>query len=86
MDTNATPKLAPGCRLHPTEAVLMIPEGTLKLSGPARDILSQLDGKRTISEVVDLLHAQYADADRTMIEQDVLSLLDRMAQRGVLRI
>jgi pyrroloquinoline quinone biosynthesis protein D len=86
MDTNAVPKLAAGCRLHPTEPVLLIPEGTLKLSGPTRDILSQLDGKRSVSDVVDLLHAQYADADRAMIEQDVLGLLDRMVQRGVLRI
>jgi pyrroloquinoline quinone biosynthesis protein D len=86
MDTNAAPRLAPGCRLHPTEAVLLIPEGTLKLSGPARDILTQLDGQRTVGEVIDLLHAQYPDAEKAVIEQDVLSLLDRMAQRGVLRI
>jgi pyrroloquinoline quinone biosynthesis protein D len=86
MDTNAVPRLAPGCRLHPTEPVLLIPEGTLKLSGPARDILAQLDGRRTVGEVVDFLHAQYADAERGVIEQDVLSLLDRMAQRGVLRV
>jgi pyrroloquinoline quinone biosynthesis protein D len=86
MDTNAVLKFAPGCRLHPTEPVLLIPEGTLKLSGPARDILTQLDGRRTVAEVVDLLHVQYADADRGVIEQDVLSLLDRMQQRGVLRL
>jgi pyrroloquinoline quinone biosynthesis protein D len=86
MDTNAVPKLAAGCRLHPTETVLLIPEGTLKLSGPARDILAQLDGRRSVADVVDLLHAQYADAERGVIEQDVLSLLDRMVQRGVLRL
>ena len=86
MDTNAVPRLAAGCRLHATEPILLIPEGTLKLSGPARDILAKLDGRRSVSEVVDLLHAQYADADRAVIEQDVLSLLDRMVQRGVLRI
>ncbi len=86
MDTNAVPRLAAGCRLHPTEPVLLIPEGTLKLSGPSRDILSQLDGRRTVAEVIDLLHAQYADADKEMIQQDVIGLLDRMMQRGVIRI
>ena len=86
MDTNAAPRLAAGCRLHPTEPVLLIPEGTLKLSGPSRDILSQIDGRRTVAEVVDLLHAQYADADKEMIQQDVIGLLDRMAQRGVIKL
>ena len=86
MDTNAVPRLAAGCRLHPTDAVLLIPEGTLKLSGPARDILSQLDGRRTVAEMIDLLHAQYSGADREVIQQDVLGLLDRMVQRGVIRI
>lgn len=86
MDTNAVPRLAAGCRLHPTEPILLIPEGTLKLSGPARDILAQLDGRRSVADIVDLLHAQYADADKEVMQQDVLGLLDRMAQRGVLRI
>ena len=86
MDTNAAPRLAAGCRLHPTEPLLLIPEGTLKLSGPSRDILSQLDGQRTVTEVIDRLHAQYADADKEMIQQDVIGLLDRMAQRGVIKL
>ena len=85
MDTNAVPRLAAGCRLHPTEPLLLIPEGTLKLSGPSRDILSQLDGRRTVAEVIDRLHAQYAGADKELIQQDVLDLLHRMAQRGVIR-
>jgi pyrroloquinoline quinone biosynthesis protein D len=86
MDTNAVPRLAVGCRLHPTEPMLLIPEGTLKLSGPSRDILTQLDGRRTVAEVIDVLHAQYADADKEMIQQDVIDLLDRMVQRGVIRL
>lgn len=86
MDTNSVPKLAVGCRLHPTEPILLIPEGTLKLTGPARDILGELDGDRNVAQIVDKLHAQYAGADRALIEQDVLSLLERMAQRGVLRV
>lgn len=85
MDTDSIPKLAAGCRLHPTEPLLLIPEGTLKLSGPSRDILSSLDGLRTVGELIDLLHAQYAGADKELIQQDVLSLLERMQQRGIVR-
>lgn len=86
MELNAIPRLAPGCRLHPTEAVLLIPEGTLNLRGPARDILSHLDGKRTVAAVVDELLKQYAEADYDVMRQDVLALLERMVQRGVVRV
>jgi pyrroloquinoline quinone biosynthesis protein D len=86
MDTDSVPRLAAGCKLHPTEAVLLIPEGTLKLNGPSRDILSSLDGRRTVAELIDLLHAQYAGADKQQIQQDVLGLLERMQQRGVIRV
>jgi pyrroloquinoline quinone biosynthesis protein D len=82
MDTNAVPRLAAGCRLHATEPILLIPEGTLKLSGPSRDILSLLDGRRSVAELIVLLQEQYAE----VVEQDVLDLLDRMAQRGVIRL
>ena len=86
MDLTATPRLAPGCRLHPTEAVMLIPEGTLKLQGPARDILAQLDGKQSVAAIVDELVKQYEGVDKDDIQQDVLSLLERMEQRGVVRV
>jgi pyrroloquinoline quinone biosynthesis protein D len=86
MDLNATPRLAPGCRLHPTEAVLLIPEGALNLQGPARDILSHLDGKQSVAAIVDELLKQYSEVHRDDMRQDVLSLLERMEQRGVVRV
>jgi pyrroloquinoline quinone biosynthesis protein D len=72
--------------LHPTEAVMLIPEGTLKLQGPAREILAHLDGKQSVAAIVDELLKQYEGVDRDDIQQDVLSLLDRMVQRGVVRV
>jgi len=86
MDLHATPRLASGCRLHPTEAVMLIPEGTLKLQGPARDILAQLDGKQSVAAIVDELIKQYDGVDKDDIRQDVLGLLERMEQRGVVRV
>ena len=86
MELNATPRLAPGCRLHPTEAVLLIPEGALNLHGPAREILAHLDGKQSVVTIVNELQTQYADVDIDALRQDVLSLLDRMVQRGVVRV
>ena len=85
MDLNSTPRLAPGCRLHPTENVLLIPEGTLNLAGPAREILARLDGSKNVTDVVADLLKEYPGADAAEIQNDVLTLLNRMAQRGVIR-
>ena len=86
MDLTSTPKLAPGCRLHPSEPVLLVPEGTLNLAGPARDILAQLDGQRSVAAIVDQLLQQYAGAPKDQMSEDVLNLLNRMEQRGVVRV
>ncbi len=85
LDLTSTPRLAPGCRLHPTEAVLLAPEGALNLQGPAQDILMLVDGQRRVDVIVDKLLQQYSTAEREEVQQDVLVLLERMAQRGVVR-
>jgi pyrroloquinoline quinone biosynthesis protein D len=85
MDTNAIPRLSPGCRLHATEPVLLVPEGTLNLAGPARDILAHVDGKLSVAVIVDKLLVEYSGATKEEMTQDVLNLLNRMEQRGVVR-
>jgi pyrroloquinoline quinone biosynthesis protein D len=85
MELNSIPRLAPGCRLHPTESVLLIPEGTLNLTGPTREILRMLDGQRNVTDVVTDLLQQFEGADAVEVQRDVLGLLDRLQQRGVVR-
>lgn len=85
IDLNSIPQFAPGCRLHATQELLLIPEGVLQLSGPARDILSLVDGKRSVTELIGELSRQYSGADNAEIQNDVLGLFDRMLQRGVVR-
>lgn len=85
MQMTSVPRLAPGCRLHPTAEILLIPEGTLNLSGPSRDILDRVDGHRAVSGIVDDLLLHFEGASREEIGEDVLSLLNRMQQRGVVR-
>ncbi len=85
MNIDSIPRIAPGCRLHPTDEVLLIPEGALQLSGPSRGILQLLDGQRSVRAVVEELLRQYPDAPAEEVRGDVLSLLDRMAERGVVR-
>jgi pyrroloquinoline quinone biosynthesis protein D len=86
MDLNTTPRLAPGCRLHPTEAVLLVPEGTLNLRGPARDILAHLDGRQNVAAIVNELLKLYSGVESSDMQRDVLTLLERMEQRGVVRV
>ena len=85
MDLNSTPRLALGCRVHPTENVLLIPEGMLNLTGPTREILMRLDGSKSVTEVVRELLEEYAQADAAEVEADVLNVLNRLAQRGVIK-
>ncbi len=85
MELSSIPRLAPGCRLHPTEGVLLIPEGTLNLTGPTREILALLDGQKTVEQVVADLLQQYPDAPADVIQKDILDLLSRLQQRGVVR-
>ena len=48
-------RLAPGCRLSAagdSEDLLLIPEGALRLQGPARTIVELCDGQRAMREIV----------------------------------
>ncbi len=85
MDLNSIPKLAPGCRLHASEPILLVPEGTLNLAGPAHDVLAQVDGKRSVTEIVDQLLQEYSGAPREKMLEDTLGLLNRMEERGVVK-
>jgi coenzyme PQQ biosynthesis protein PqqD len=85
MDMNWIPIVARGCRLHPTQNVLLMPEGTLELNGPSRDVLARVDGDRNVAAIVkDLLH-EYEGAEEAEVRTDVLALLQDLKQRGVLK-
>lgn len=86
LDINSIPALAPGCRLHATQDVMLVPEGTLDLSGPSRDILTRVDGKRSVRGIVDELLQEYEGATDAEISADILALLEDLRGRGVLRM
>ena len=85
MDMGSIPALAPGCRLHPTQDVLLVPEGTLELGGPSRDVLTHVDGKNSVAAIVGELLLEYEGADEPEVRADVLALLTTLEQRGVVR-
>lgn len=82
---NSIPMLVRGCRLHATQDVLLVPEGTLELNGPSRDVLTRVDGNRNLAAIVQELLQEYEGADEAEIRTDVLALLGKLKERGVVR-
>lgn len=85
MDMNSIPMMVPGCRLHSTQDVLLVPEGTLELSGPSRDVLARIDGKRNVAAIVQELLQEYEGAQEPEVHCDVLALLENLKGRGIVR-
>jgi pyrroloquinoline quinone biosynthesis protein D len=85
MDMNSIPMVARGCRLHPTQDVLLMPEGTLELNGPSRDVLARVDGNRDVTAIVQELLKEYEGAPEAEIRSDVMALLEDLKKRGILR-
>ena len=85
MDMNSIPMVVRGCRLHPTQDVLLMPEGTIELNGPSRDVLVRVDGNHDVTAIVQELLQEYEGAQEAEVRTDVLALLQDLKQRGVLR-
>src|SRR5947209_1092839 len=84
---DSVPQLSPGCRLNAPgqpEDLLLIPEGALRLKGPARSIVELCDGKRTLSGIVEELRGRYPSEDAAKMETETVTLLARLRDRGVL--
>jgi pyrroloquinoline quinone biosynthesis protein D len=78
------PRLVTGARLRyddvREEHVLLIPEGVVRLNPTAAEVLELCDGERSLDDIVGALSARYEGAD---VRDDVLELVDAMAQRGL---
>ena len=78
------PRLVTGARLRyddvREEHVLLIPEGAVRLNPTAAEVLELCDGERSLEEIVGALSARYDGAD---VRDDVVELVDDMAQRGL---
>ena len=78
------PRLLTGARLRYDEVreehVLLIPEGVVRLNPSAAQVLELCDGERSLENIVGALSVRYEGAD---VRDDVLELVDAMAQRGL---
>ena len=78
------PRLVTGARLQyddvREEHVLLIPEGVVHLNPSAAEVLGLCDGERSLDDIVGALSARYDSND---VRDDVVELVDAMAQRGL---
>jgi hypothetical protein len=78
------PLLKPGCRVSAAGNVLLIPEGALRLEGPASRIVQFCDGTKTLPEIVATLLDQFTGADGVKVYEETSTFLMRLADRGVI--
>ncbi len=81
---NLIPTLNPHYRFQWEEAqncyVLLYPEGMIKFNGSAGEILAQVDGARSISEIINTLNTKFPGIDG--LDKDVLDFFeDAFAKR-----
>lgn len=81
--SNHTPVFNRGYRFQWEEAqqsyVILYPEGLVRLNDTATLILKQIDGSRRVTEIIQLLQAQFPDTDG--LDQDVIDFLQQAESR-----
>lgn len=81
--SDAVFKLSPIYRLQWEEAqqcdVLLYPEGMVTLNPSASEVLKQLDGLRTVAEVIEALEQKFQE---TNLQEDVLEFLANALEQG----
>ena len=84
---DSIPQLARGCRIQTRseeETVLLLPEGLLRLKGAAAEILSFVDGERSVAQIVDLLQQHYPPEAHSQIAGEVEAFLSSLHTRSLL--
>lgn len=82
-ERSAVPRLRNGFRLQHEPAqdahVLLFPEGMIKLSMSAKEILERCDGERSVDDVIAALEASFPGAD---LAADVLEFIGVAQTKG----
>jgi len=83
------PRLPHGVRLKADRVrnvkVLLAPERAFELDATAAEVLSCVDGLRSIDEIVDMLAVKFT-AERAIIEADVIDMLAGLVGKRVLEV
>lgn len=65
--------------------MLLYPERGLVLNPTAADVVQLCTGEHTVGAIVDRLADKYAPQPRESIEREIVALLVRLANRGLIR-
>ena len=83
----SVPRLPPGVKLQFNKQhdkwIIQAPERVFELDQIALEIVKRCDGEASVATIVDDL-ARAFSADRAVIENDVIGLLQGLADKGVL--
>ena len=63
--------------------VILFPEGMVKLNGGAGEVLSLVDGKRTVADIVTELKAKFPDVPD--LDKDIIGMLELAIEKAWLR-
>ncbi len=77
-ELTATPRLAPGVHLNEKNQqprALLGAAREVRLSGPSLEIVELCDGKHTVQQIAEELHALYAKAEPQRVTEDLLRYL-----------
>ena len=88
IELTATPRLAPGVHMNDRNQQprqLLTPKGSLRLSGPSLDIVQWCDGKHTVQQIAEKLHALYAKAEPERVTADLLSYLTLLHNQNAIQ-
>ena len=79
------PRLAPGCRwgTQGEQAVVLFPEGMIRVQGTGRTILELCDGQRTVHEIVATLSEGYGSAEPEKIADEVGTFLEALQHKRI---
>ncbi len=86
MNAGARPVFERGVRLRTEDdgtAMLLVPEGAIKLNASAAAALALVNGERTIDEIIGQLCARFEVADGRA-RDDVTALFERLRMRRML--
>jgi pyrroloquinoline quinone biosynthesis protein D len=87
MPDSRVPRLAIGCRIRTIsadEAMLLVPEGALRLKGAASEIIGLIDGHRSVDAIAVLLQERHTSSEASRISVEVRQFIEKLHMRSVL--
>ncbi len=85
-EAQSIPEIAPMFRFQWEQAqdchVILYPEGMVKLSPSAGEIMKKCDGEKTVANIIAELNTQFPDVD---LDDDVYKFLEEAHENGWIR-